>query len=100
MKITRVQALLLSYPIPLEKQWRNDYGQVVKHDNVLVQVETDEGVTGLGAAHGGPEAIKTLVEHELQPRLVGEDPTNTERLWEKMYTGSRLSPVWHGLRFV
>src|SRR5712692_1103099 len=24
MKITRVQVILLSYPIPLEKQWRND----------------------------------------------------------------------------
>jgi L-alanine-DL-glutamate epimerase-like enolase superfamily enzyme len=92
MKITKVQAMLLSYPIPPEKQWRNDYGQVVKHDNIIVQVETDEGITGLGAAHGGPEAIKTIVEHELQPLLLGEDPTRTERLWEKMYTGSRLEP--------
>jgi D-galactarolactone cycloisomerase len=92
MKITKVQAILLSYPIPPEKQWRNDYGQVVKHDNVIVKVETDEGITGFGAAHGGPEAIKMIVEHELQPLLLGEDPTQTERLWEKMYTGSRLEP--------
>ncbi len=92
MKITRVRAILLSYPIPRERQWRNDYGVVVKHDNVIVVVETDEGVSGIGAAHGGPEAIKAIVEHELQPALVGEDPTNTERLWEKMYNGSRLEP--------
>lgn len=92
MKITNVSATLLSYPIPEERRHRNDYGVVLKHDNVIVKVETDEGITGIGAAHGGPEAIKSIVEHELQPALVGEDPTNTERLWERMYNGSRLEP--------
>jgi L-alanine-DL-glutamate epimerase-like enolase superfamily enzyme len=92
MKITAVKAILLSHPVPKERQHRNDYGMVVKHDNVIVVVETDEGVTGIGAAHGGPEAIQAMVEHELQPALVGEDPSNIERLWEKMYSGSRLHP--------
>lgn len=92
MKITSVKAILLSYPIPKDRQHRNDYGVVVKHDNVVVKVETDEGITGIGAAHGGPEAIKAIVEHDLGPALIGEDPTNTERLWEKMYNGSRLEP--------
>ncbi|MCC7082963.1 MAG: mandelate racemase/muconate lactonizing enzyme family protein [Burkholderiales bacterium] len=93
MKITSVKAILLSYAIPKERQHRNDYGQVVKHDNVVVKVETDAGITGIGAAHGGPEAIKAVVEHELQPALIGEDPTQVERLWEKMYSGSRLQPT-------
>lgn len=92
MKITSVKAILLSHPVPKERQHRNDYGVVVKHDNVIVVVETDDGITGIGAAHGGPEAIKATIEHELQPALVGEDPTNVERLWEKMYSGSRLEP--------
>ena len=87
MKITKVQTILLSYPIPLEKQWRNNYGQVVQHDNIVVKVETDAGMNGFGVVHSGPEAIKAIVENELQPLLLGEDPTNTERLWEKMYTG-------------
>lgn len=92
MKITAVNAILLSYPVPKERQHRNDYGVVVKHDNVIVVVKTDEGITGIGAAHGAAETIKTIVECELQPALIGEDPTNTERLWEKMYNGSRLEP--------
>src|SRR5262249_32112977 len=29
----------------------------------------------------------------LAPLLIGEDPTNTERLWEKMYNGTRLEPA-------
>ena len=92
MKITRVRTILLSYPVPAEKQHRNDYGVVKKYDNVIVVVETDEGITGIGAAHAAAEVIKTIVEHELQPQLIGEDPTNIERLWQKMYTGSRLEP--------
>ena len=58
MKITAIKAILVSYPVPKERQHRNDYGVVVKHDNVIVLVETDEGITGIGAAHGGPEAIR------------------------------------------
>jgi len=94
MKITRVGALLLSAPVPeeLRQSRRSDQGTPVKSDTVLVQVETDEGVTGLGVALGTPEVVKAAVEHELQPMLLGEDPTWTERLWEKMYNGSRFIP--------
>lgn len=92
MKITSVRAILLSTPIPPERRWRSDLGIMMKTDNVIVVVETDEGIRGIGSAHGGAEAIKAIVESELQPALVGEDPTNTERLWEKMYNGSRFEP--------
>lgn len=92
MKITAIRAILLSFPVPKERQHRNDYGVVVKHDNVVVVVETDAGITGIGAAHGGPEAIKAVIDNEIAPALIGEDPTHIERLWEKMYSGSRLEP--------
>jgi L-alanine-DL-glutamate epimerase-like enolase superfamily enzyme len=92
MKITDIRAILLSAPISPERRWRSDLGVMVKTDNVIVVVDTDEGIRGIGAAHGGPEAIKAIVEYELQPALVGEDPTDTERLWEKMYNGSRFQP--------
>jgi len=92
MKITNIKAIPLSYSVPEEKRHRTDYGWVVKHDNVIVNVETDEGVTGIGTCLGQAEAIKAIVEQEFGPSLMGEDPTNTERLWEKMYNGSRLEP--------
>ncbi len=34
----------------------------MKHDNVIVVVETDEGISGTSAAHGGPEASNAMVE--------------------------------------
>ncbi|MBI2872940.1 MAG: mandelate racemase/muconate lactonizing enzyme family protein [Chloroflexi bacterium] len=92
MKITRVSTLLLSATLPQERRWRSDLGTMVKADIALVQVETDEGISGLGAAQGSPEVIKAMVEDELQPLLLGEDPTWTERLWAKMYNGSRFEP--------
>ena len=55
---------------------------------LLVEVDTDEGITGLGeAAHfGGPMASTAqVIEHELKPYLIGEDPSEIERLWERMH---------------
>ena len=34
--------------------------------------------------------MKVLVEDVLGPQLVGEDPTQVEFLWEKLYGASRL----------
>ncbi|MEX0958213.1 MAG: mandelate racemase/muconate lactonizing enzyme family protein [Burkholderiales bacterium] len=55
---------------------------------LLVEVETDQGLVGVGeAAHfGGPMASTAqVIEHELKPYLLGEDPCEIERLWELMH---------------
>jgi len=55
---------------------------------LLVEVETDTGLLGLGeAAHfGGPlVSTATVIEQELRPHLLGQDPRETERLWELMH---------------
>ncbi len=52
--------------------------------SVLVEIEADDGVSGVGLGGGGwPGAF--AVEHYLKPLLIGEDPLATERLWETMY---------------
>ncbi len=53
----------------------------------LVEVETDEGITGIGATAAPKPAIAALLESEtvgLRPLLIGEDPTDINRLWRKM----------------
>ena len=55
---------------------------------LLVEVETDEGLIGLGeAAHfGGPlKSTRVVIEGELRDMLLGEDPRDIERLWEQMH---------------
>jgi L-alanine-DL-glutamate epimerase-like enolase superfamily enzyme len=84
MKITRVRAIPMSAPVPLERQHRTDLGTKVKSDATLIRVETENGLTGMGAALGTPPVVAAIIEHELEPELVGEDPMFSERLYEKM----------------
>ncbi len=51
----------------------------------LVEVVTDEGVTGVGTIGGFTTAGSDVVRTYLEPLVLGESPLNTERLWEKMY---------------
>lgn len=55
----------------------------------VVEVRTDEGITGLGVAGGGKgSAVKAVVEDHLACLLAGQDPFDTERLWDQMYRAS------------
>ena len=93
MKITDVRAIPMSDPTPSERQHRTDLGTKVKSDAVLILVDTDEGLTGMGASLGSPETVSAIVKYDLAPALVGEDPMYSEFLWEKMYNGSRWKPA-------
>ncbi|MGM9522379.1 MAG: mandelate racemase/muconate lactonizing enzyme family protein [Oscillospiraceae bacterium] len=58
---------------------------------LLVAVETDCGIVGYGEAssYGGSlPACRALIENELRPQLIGEDPLLRERLWLKMFKKS------------
>jgi D-galactarolactone cycloisomerase len=89
VKIRDVRAMLLTAPIPKDRQYTSDLGTVQAVHVAIVVVETDEGITGYGEAKGVPQVMKAIVEHELKPLLVGEDPTRVQYLWDKMVNGSR-----------
>jgi len=62
-------------------------------DVVLVRVRADNGLEGVGEADASPEVVKAVVDapfsHNvacgLREILLGENPLETERLWQKMY---------------
>ena len=85
MKITDVRAICLQYPY---KQWIADgCGSCSARGAFLIRIETDTELTGLGesATFGAsPQAMKTVVETQLKPLLLGEDPTRIEYLFQKM----------------
>jgi len=93
MKIVNVSAIPMSAPVPEEKRHRTDLGTKVKSDATLIRVETDNGLTGIGAALGTPPVVAAIVEHELAAECVDEDPMFSGRIYEKMYNGSRSSPA-------
>ncbi|HMG49539.1 MAG TPA: hypothetical protein VK597_03025, partial [Inquilinus sp.] len=66
MKITNVRTAVIAGNFP----W------------VLVKVETDAGITGLGEAYWGA-GVAELV-HKAKPVIIGEDPVNIGKLVEIM----------------
>jgi galactonate dehydratase len=60
-------------------------------ETLLVSVETDAGMSGLGEAQFpvAPEAGAVLVERVLRPLLLGRDPLQREALYELLYGAMR-----------
>ena len=56
---------------------------------LLVEIETDDGIIGIGEAGLGGGATATVIEKDLEPLLVGEDPLLIEGLWQKMFARTR-----------
>ncbi|MDY3561605.1 mandelate racemase/muconate lactonizing enzyme family protein [Gemmata sp. JC673] len=53
---------------------------------VLVQLETDAGVSGLGFTYllgAGAAALRSLIDTELAPVVLNEDPRDTDRLFAR-----------------
>ena len=90
MKITDVKATILKY------QYENGIADAQNffsiRSAVLVQVYTDEGIVGLGesACFGGPpETTKIVIETELKPIVLDQDPTNIQLVWQRMFDRTR-----------
>src|SRR5207245_3869196 len=78
----------ISFEHPLPRPVVDANSPMASKPALLVEVETDTGLLGLGeAAHfGGPlVSTATVIEQELRPYLLGQDPRETERLWELMH---------------
>ncbi len=95
MKIKSVSATWLHVPIPKEKQHVSDFGPTTSFDATLVRIETECGIVGHGEAKSAVGsnsvnlALCTLIEKELGPQLIGQDPRDISRLWDVMYNGTR-----------
>lgn len=85
MKITDVKTVRLRAPIPAEGQVFSRSGVRNSRSTTLVQIETDEAITGWGSCSGNGELIEVIVASVLKPLLIGADPTQIEEIWDKAY---------------
>ncbi|MCW5977745.1 MAG: mandelate racemase/muconate lactonizing enzyme family protein [Bryobacteraceae bacterium] len=77
MRITGVKTIVVGNP------WKNW---------LFVKLETDEGLTGLGEATGGLETTPIEAQvREISRFVVGENPLEPVRLWQRMYKGVFLN---------
>jgi glucarate dehydratase len=78
MKITDLRATPVTVPIeaPLRHANGCHWGRFVR---TIVEIETDEGLVGLGEMGGGGESAVSAIQ-ALKPYLVGRDPARLEEL--------------------
>ena len=60
-------------------------GTFTFHGWLIVEVFTDQGLVGIGNAALSPLVTKELIDRYLAPMLIGNDPWDTEFLWQHMY---------------
>ena len=68
-------------------------------DDIVVEIHTDEGVTGVGECDINPWIARACIDapgtHNmglgLREMLIGADPLEVEMLWERLYTGSAMN---------
>ena len=86
MKITSIKSHVLRYELDKELGYSQQY---YKHRTAhLVEVETDEGITGWGECFGPGNialANKYIVEKVIQPLIKGDNPLKKEYIWHKVY---------------
>ncbi|MPZ88619.1 MAG: hypothetical protein GEU81_11215 [Nitriliruptorales bacterium] len=72
--------------VPLQRPFHMASRAITRQTEIIVKVHTDAGVVGIGSAHGTPlERVAEIIKKELAPLIIGEDPRNTERLWQRMF---------------
>ena len=93
MIITKIECIPLRYEMD-EKDYRyNAISKLTARAHIIVKVHTDEGIVGIGESFSGanPAASTiTVIEKELAPLVVGEDPLRNEWLWRRMYENTIL----------
>ncbi len=94
MKIINVTTYVLFEPF--SQQVVSGRGNMAGRDIILTEIRTDDGETGISyitGLHmaGGAEIkiIELTISEALFPCILGENPQDTQRLWDKMYTATR-----------
>lgn len=89
MKIQAVHAYALRHALPEAEVFGSSKGWHAVRQALLVEIVTDDGLSGFGEAYGPPAVNRTLVDELYAPRLVGRDPLEHAVIWEDLYNTFR-----------
>ena len=86
MEITKITSHILQYDMPQTLGYSQQfYNKRTAH---LIEVETDEGLTGWGECFGPGNialANRTIVQDVIRPMILGHSPLDRDVLWHKTY---------------
>jgi D-arabinonate dehydratase len=93
MRINDISSAVVSIPLQIPTAFATT--MVTAREYVVVWVEGDQGLSGLGFTVGGRYSgeghlIHTVIQHNLKPLLVNEHVYSVERLWERMFRTTLL----------
>jgi len=80
MKISRIKTTLINIPFVAPLRWAG--GVEDGWSRCIVEMETDDGLVGLGETLGG-SPTKMIIDGDLAPMFLGEDPFATEKILAK-----------------
>lgn len=83
MRITDVRAVTCDVPVP-RPIVMGDLRYETR-DYAIVEIETDAGISGIGFGMARYAPVAEVVERNLKPLLIGQDPLLSERLWDRLY---------------
>lgn len=86
MRITGIKSHVLQYELDEPLGYSQQY--YTRRTAHLVEVTTDEGITGWGECFGGgPIALanRAIVEQVIRPMVHGRDPFDREAIWHHVY---------------
>lgn len=91
MEITDVQTIPFRIPFKKPTEWAR--GKIEAAEHVLVKVYTNEGIIGIAEALPRPtvygesiQSIKFAIDNWLGPMIIGMDPFEIEKIWNKFDT--------------
>ena len=82
MKITDISVNHIQAP-----QDDNAKSFVGRPGRLLLQIHTDEGITGISEGSRNLKVFKAYLDDLIKPLLIGEDPTRTRKIWELLSLG-------------
>lgn len=99
LQITNIEVTVVSIPFREPETWI--WGRRHGITNALVQVRTDEGVTGVGECPGHPNvALVVGILDTVRSVLVGEDPLRIERILQLLLARRGLHHFRHAANVV
>jgi len=72
-------------PMDLLQLPQASMGTFTFHGWLVVEIFTDDGLTGIGNAALAPQITKQTIDLYLKPLLLGQNPWDVEFLWQHMY---------------
>jgi D-galactarolactone cycloisomerase len=83
VKIAAIRLYLVECRLP-EPQG-NATRFIDRRGSLLVEVKSDDGLSGWGETWHSPPAAWTIIETALAPAILGQDPMEYQRLWAEMH---------------